>query len=571
MGLNTPRGNRAWLPGALVLAAAVLFYFINRPAYRGYFSDDDLATMTWAPNVGLGIYSLDLISPKFSDLNVRPVGLLYYRFLGRTFQLRYAPYVLVVQMVHVLNVLLLFLLLRQLEFPAIAAGAAVVFYAFTATVMEAYWKPMFVFDLLCATLCLLTLLLYIRGRWFLALFTFWLAYKSKEIAVMLPLALFAYEFLLGKRRWMRLIPYFAISLSFGLQALLHNSAISLGSTYVLHFSPAAALTAARYYSSAILLMPDLWVALLLLPLVVRDRRLYVGAVLMVAVFVPLALLPPEHALAVYWYVPTIGFAIAIAAIASRMPRWAVAAIVLLWLPCNYVLLRDKRRDILAEGDRTRSLLGGLRDYARKIPPVYAVVYNNTPPDVHSWGVDGAIKQVFGPGVEAAWSEGPYAKEAMARVPMAVISFDARGVRGMIRNYDGPQDYARFSEIVQESQFGAGWYDRGEPLRWIGPRAEAFFYRPEDAHGFEILATVPRESLERDGPATVTVFEDGRSMGTETLSKPDFQWLGWTLTRAAPGEKHITIVCKPVRHGGPEDPRDLGIAIWEIGYDSGPIH
>lgn len=559
--------NRTWLLVAGLLAAAILFYFANHPAYRGYFSDDDLATMRWAPIVGLGDYSVSLLSPKFSELNFRPVGCLYYRFLDRTFGLHYMPYVAVLQVLHTVNVVLLFFLLEWLGFPRIAAGAGALFYAFNAAVMEAYWKPMFVFDLLCATLSLGALLLYIRGRWLLALIPFWLAYKSKEIAVLLPMALLVYELLLGQRRWKRLIPYFLISLSFGLQALWHNGSIPQEHTYALHFTPDTLLNAARFYSSAILFLPDLWVALLVLPLLVRDRRLTFGVVLTVSTFLPLLFLRPEHWLGVYWYVPMIGLVIALAAIAARTPRWAIALFFLLWLPLYFVLLRDKRRAILAEGDRTRSFLAALRNYAHQIPPVRAVVFDKAPEHIQNFGVDGAVGQVFGPSVEAAWSGDPRAKEAMAKVPMALIKFDpvTYAVKGMLRSHDGLQSYVRFQENVPESQFGAGWYDKGSALRWAAPRSESIFYRPAGATEFEVMAFLPREIIEPGGPSQVTVFEDDQSLGTVTLSESHLQPLRWKLTGGGTGDKRITIVSKPVRHGGPEDPRDFGIVVAAIGY------
>ena len=58
----------------------------------------------------------------------------------------------------------------------------------SAGAMDAYWKPMYVFDLFCTTFCLASILLYAHGRWILSFIAFWLAYKSKELAVMLPVA-----------------------------------------------------------------------------------------------------------------------------------------------------------------------------------------------------------------------------------------------------------------------------------------------------------------------------------------------------------------------------------------------
>ena len=333
--------NRSWLPLACFLASAVLFYFVNRPAYNGYFSDDDFENLGWPTLAGNDVYYNALVTPKLDEFNFRPVGFLYYRFMVPAFKLRYGPYVAVLQVFHGLNVILLFLVLGRLGFSHVAAGAGALFYAFHAGVLEAYWQPKYVFDLLCCTLCLVTLLLYIRGRWLLALIPFWLAYKSKEIAVMLPVALLAWEWLLGGRKWKRLIPYFLISLTFGVQALWHNRGVPPGTTYALRFTPDTLIGAAGFYSSAIFFLPYLWVLLLCVPWLVRDRRLYVGVILMVAVFIPLLFLP-SRMISVYAYVPLTGLAVAFAAIASRTPRWAIALFFVLWFPLNYAIMRDKR-------------------------------------------------------------------------------------------------------------------------------------------------------------------------------------------------------------------------------------
>lgn len=560
-----PATLRGWAPAAYFLAAVLLFYFANRPAYRAYFSEDDMATLSWAPIAGADTYYGQILSPKFNDLNFRPFATLYYSLLGRTVKLQYAPYVAVLQVLHVANAIMLLLLLRRLGFPTIATCAGTLFYGFHVTTMEAYWKPMFVFDLLCGTLCLCTLLLYLRGHWILALIPFWLAFKSKELAVMLPVALLGYEVVLGERKWKRLLPYFVISLSFGLQAIWHNHALPQGNTYALRFTPDAALTTVRFYSSAMFILPDLWVALLLLPLLIRDRRLWLGIILTVAMFVPLVFLS-NRMLGVYWYVPMIGLAIAVAAIASRIPRWAVAAFFVVWLPLYFVLLRDKRRTILEDGTAMRNVVSSLEEYKDRIPPVRAVVFDNLPPRLGYWGINGAIGVVFGHNVESAYILNPDSKEALSNTPMALITFEQpRGIRGMIRTRDGLQSYVVLADKVDESQFGSGCYDKGAPERWFQPRAEVLFYRPREATQFEIVAFLPRESIAKDGPAEVTLFEDGQSLGTVTLSIPTMQPLRWKLPSGGEGDKHLTIVSKPARHGGPEDDRVLGILVQSLGY------
>jgi len=562
--------RRSWIARhgtviACFLAAAVLFYFANRAAYKGYFSDDDLDNISWPTYVGLEVYSHQLLSFKTSADNFRPVGDLYYRYLYRAFHLNYAPYVEGIQLIHGLNVILLFLLLRRLDFSRVAAGAGALFYSFHTAVMQIWWKPMYVFDLLCATLCVISLLLYVRGRWIWALIAFWLAYKSKEIAVALPAALLAWEWLLGHRKWKRLIPFFLISLSFGLQALWRNRTMDHANAYALHFSPKILWHSVQFYASAVFFIRYAGLGLLLLPIWLRDRRLYFGLIAMTALLTPMLALPGRQE-SVYWYVPMIGVAVVIASLAAKTPGWAIALLFLLWLPFNYTQLREKRSQILADGYRNRVLMSTLRDYASRIRPVRAVVYQNAPDHVQTWGVEGALTQVFGVGTKTAWWQAPDAKEALARVPMVVIRFKSPplAIEGLLRTRPDVQPYIGVMNLAPESQLITGWYDQGSDLRWTQPRAEAIFYRPAAATQFEIVAGMAQDSLDSVGPAQVTLFEDGKALGTEVLAQ-SAQTLRWKLPAGDPGDKHITIVSKPARHGGPEDPRTLGIAIRSIGY------
>lgn len=536
--------TRPWTLPACFLAASVLFFFANRGAYKAYFADDDLDNLGWPTFVGNDVYLKGLATLRFDPNNFRPIGDLYYRYAYRAFHLRFPPYVVVLQIIHGLNVVLLFLILRRLGSSALVAGAGALFYSFHAATLETYWKPMYVFDLLCATFCLLALALYIRGRWILAFIAFWLALKSKELALMLPVVLVAYEWLLGKREWKKLIPFFAISIVIGAQVLWFNRTVDPGNAYALRFDPGSLWQAIAFYASRVFFLPYLGLALLLPLIWIRDRVLYFGLISMAAWIAPLLLLPQRMDTA-YWYVPLIGVAIAVTSIAARLPRWAVALTFALWLPLNFLLMREKRRAIIAGGDRDRAMLAAVGEYARTVPPVRTVVFDNMPDRIHVWGVQGAISLSFGQAVESAWTGMPESKELLTRVPMALIHFRPDfAVRGMVRTRAGAQAYVRFDGPVPAEQFGEGWRERYDDSRWIEQRAACIFYRPAFATDFEMVARI-------FGRTDITVIEDGRTLGTLTAPS-GVQTLRWKLPPADAGEKHISI-------------RSGGLTVKALGY------
>lgn len=377
----------------LLLLAGVLFCVENSSAYSGYFSDDDLSTLVWARVIPFSAVLHGFFSPRLADL--RPSGVLYFFGLVRAAGLHFVPFLAVLQVAHLLNACLLFLTLRQLGFDNAIAASGTLFYAFNAVISDAYWKPMYVYDTLCATWCLVTLLLYMRGHWLIAVVPFWLAYKSKELAVMMPLALAAYELLLSSSpRWKRLVPYFLISVSFGLQALIHNTTVAHYSPYSLRFSRNALIQTLTFYSSALMSVRYAWIGFLALPFFIRDRKLYFGLIFMAATFVPLLFLP-GRLYAVYWYVPMLGLAIAFAAMISRAPRWVMVFALILWIPFNWSVLRNGSRALLDEATDRRDFVMAVFAYSRTNPIPKTVVYEGAPRCMQPWGIEGVIHLACG--------------------------------------------------------------------------------------------------------------------------------------------------------------------------------
>jgi hypothetical protein len=253
----------------------------------------------------------------------------------------------------------------------------------------------------------------------------------------------------------------------------------------------------------------------------------------------------EH---VYWYIPMIGLAIAVAVIASRTPRWAIALFFVVWLPVNYAVLREKRRSLLAVGDEHRWYTMGLMEYARHVPKLKAVVFQAIPRYMGAWGVEGAIRHVFGYEVDITWyGDADKARKLMAEVPMAIVGYHPwdRTVKGLLRTRDEPSSYIRFEDEFPQYQFGEGWEHEWGVQSRIATQAKVTLFRPPESKQFEIVA---------GGPAKVTVFEDDRSLGTQTLTGHSVQPLRWHLPDNSSGSKKITIRSE-----------DNPVAIRAIGY------
>ena len=423
--------SRAWLKLTIFFAiAAALFLIANRASYKGYFMDDDLNTLSWAKNGDVPMFLAWLVSPRFHPENFRPVGAFYYRILGGLFGMNFPPYIAALHFIHFCNVILLYLILRRLKLPPVASGAGALFFLFNVATLDIYWKPMYVFDLLCGTFCLATLLLYIRGNWVLGLVTFWLAYKSKELAVMLPLALAAYELFDGPKNWKRLIPYIAISVSFGLQGLLLSP--NQNNDYAMRFTPSAFWKTWSYYSTELFFVPYL---LILAAILLRDRRIYLGLIAALVLLFPMLALP-GRLFAAYWYAPLIGVAMIAAALATRVPRWALVGFFVIWFAFNYAMLRPKRKAILAASDDNRAYVAAVSGFAREQPGVQAVGYDGAPPAMHEWGIEGAVHIFMGNAAQLFPAASSEFESARTKAPAAIIHWQPDG-RVWVQRVFGP--------------------------------------------------------------------------------------------------------------------------------------
>jgi hypothetical protein len=404
------------------LAIAVIFVALNHQAYDGFFQDDELDNIKWAPSRPAREFLAGFLTPQFALDNFRPTGHLYFALMGSAFGLDFPAWITPVFAIHLLNALLLYLLMRKLSIGQWSAMAGVAFFALSATALEAYWKPMYIFDLLCTTMSLASILFYAYRRWVLSFMAFWLAYKSKELAVMLPAVLVAYEYWFGERKFRILIPFVLASLSFGIQGIVLNP--NKNNAYSFHFTPEALRHTIPFYAKRFLIFPLSGLGLFALAFV-RDRRIWFGLVATSLLMIPLIFLP-GRLFEAYTYLPLVFAVIALATAASHVnPAWAWVALSV-WMPFNMRVIRHERHAILDYDDKVFAFVETIGTWAAKNPDINILVYDGAPPGFHDWGVTGfwniAHKQIDLPALYINW---PETRQTLSTNTVAYGSWDRK--------------------------------------------------------------------------------------------------------------------------------------------------
>lgn len=550
----------------LTAVLALLFLLANRAAYKGYFSDDDLDNILQTRGAELSLFASSLASPKLSEWNFRPVGHFYYKALGTAAGLRFPPYLAVIHLLHLLNALLVWHVLRRLGASTLAAGAGTALFAFHMACFDAYWKPMFVFDVACAFFLLAALLLYLHGRWLLALIPYWLAYKSKEPAVALPAFLFLYEWLLGERKYRRVLPFAPVALSFGLQALFANRGVE--TNYTLRFTPQAVWTTLAFYSTKILLAP--YAGLLLIPAawLARDRRIRFGLIGIAVLMGPMWFLP-GRLFAVYLYVPLIGLAIAAAFTAEHVRPACVAFFFLLWIPGNYMILRKQRGVALAAAQESRPFVEQVQAALAAHPEWNSVVYDGAPRSLEHWGVRAAFRlarQDGGLKVEPLDSPEGHALLAQPHVQTAAWNPALRQVQWQAKVEGQPAP--AFIDMAQGNPawlFREGWYGAEAGYRWMEPEAAVVLRRPAGATAFTVRLNFGPVQFRDQREIELEVRLDGQSLGTRKYTEAGWHEQRWTLPAGPEGETKVTLrSLRPYRPNS-TDPRLLGAAVAAFGF------
>lgn len=558
--------NRRWATPGFFALVIWLFYVASKGAYKGFFSADDLDNLAWTRHAELKSFFVGLVTPQFYASNFRPIGHFYFWALGHAAALDFRPYVAVLHALHLVNLALLWRLLQRLDFSWAARAIGVIFFAFHMAVFDAYWKPMYVFDVLCAVFSLLSVLLWIDKRRWMSLLCFWLAYKSKELAVAVPVILLAYEYLLASFHWKTLVWHFAGGAWFTAQALFAQG--GRGGDYGLRLTPLTLWQTLDFYASQILLVRHAGFGLALLPLWIRDRRLWWG-LLSAALWLAPMLMVPGRRFGAYLYLPLAGLAVAVAALTERVGWKWVAAPLAVWLGFNYAEMRHMRRATLAEAEETAAYVYSLADLAKNGKDIDTVLVDSAPASLRRWGVEGALRYTFDrDDIELIYLEDSDHKEPRPESTLAMLSWDGplKKLYTMRRTAAlGDAPYVEMTRLTPVWQLTKGWYQREGNYRWTMPRAEARVRRPPGANEFQVTVNIGPDYIRAVGKATLKVNVGGQGLGAR-----EFTTNGWLTERfamppGAEGNVDVVFTVDPPFRPKNGDPRPLGIPIAAFGF------
>lgn len=546
------------------LLMAVVFVIVNRAAFEGYFSDDDLDNLSWTTVVAENALPAELVSPVFSEKNVRPVGAYFYRWTGRAFGLDYQKYIPWLFGLHLLNGALLYLLLRRKECSEQGAWAGMLFFVFHAALLEAWWKPMYIFDLSCATLILLSWLL-IRNYWPLAWLAFWLAYKAKEIALFFPVLLLMDALLLQQGRLWVVTPFLLTSLSFGVQAVLVNRARD--NNYTLRFGLESLWVCLSFYWRQAGL--SRFGAALLLPLAYlgKDKQVWISLAGCLALMTPLLFLP-TRLFSVYLYVPFVALAVAVGFSLAKVPRWALALGMGLWLLWNWQVLRQKRNEELQAGQETRAFVEQLKESHQRRPFGDRVVIDSVPPRLRPHGVRGALRLISGNSQIAVLnSEQEVKGQLEANQEYAALSWSGAQKKLEVDYHQLGEARLTNLEFAVPSalwQLGSGWYEKDGGFRWTAKEAVAYLAGNPYSRTLQVRYNIAQQLVEAVGTVRVKLYLNGEFVGESGFSQAGIPVVDYPLPKTYGGKTEVKFIVSP-GFEPPGDGRMLGVAIWGLGF------
>jgi hypothetical protein len=355
---------RRWKEAVVALFILGFFFYFCAHALQVRFALDEMMNMYWYWSPGL--WKLGWAALTFSNSVIRPMGALYYLLLFKMFGFNPLPYNVFRLAVLAVNALIFFWLAARISRSRVAAAMATFVVAYHGDIGNIAYVGSFIYDAFCGGFYFSALLYYMRCRslygrlnlskscTFLGLYI--CALNSKEMAVSLPVVLFAYELLYHApkswkaaevRRWLAdagpMLAAIAITVVFvavktlGPGSLTNAEAFRPAYTWGRFFETNVRYLdeifyAERFSANLVILA---WAALLYAGLRTWDRRLLLLWVWVVVTPLPIAFISGRGGACLY--IVAAGWAIVVAILMEALARRIAREPVFARLPSSAVV------------------------------------------------------------------------------------------------------------------------------------------------------------------------------------------------------------------------------------------
>ena len=410
-----------------VLAALFIFSYFLLFSYNGlsaYLSFDDgmnFISMHQQWEVPLWRNALDAL--KVFTVAPRPLGALFYRPMYSLFGFNPFPYRLVIYLFLAFNIVLFYRLARALDASREGAALATLLFSYNASLFDLYYNTGTVYDVLCFSLYIGALLIYIRERSNYRLSTrtmvivtllYLASLDAKEMSVVMPAALLFYEALYqpkvvkSRPLVLRVASFIAFTAVVAV-IFLKVKVSDMGSHQL--YRPHVSLTfvlngMGRYFEQYLYLRPDSFgaghvviaVAILLgAGALLRSRPVIFGSLFFVVGMIPVAIIPPRSGYAAYIAFPGLTLAMGVILASARekpmrlldQPSLEQPAMIALFLLVAGVSIHAFARDrkigmgnFLWSQERVIGLMNGFKKNIPEFPPDGRALILDDP-----WGPD----------------------------------------------------------------------------------------------------------------------------------------------------------------------------------------
>jgi hypothetical protein len=236
----------------------------------------------------------------------------------------------------------------------------------------------------------------------------------------------------------------------------------------------------------------------------------------------------------YLYVPITAVAIIVGVIAlSPRGEQAVAALLLLWLPWNYLHSRSGRQYEVAAAAENRAYVSEARRFVAKHPNADTLIVAGWPKALASWGARGIFRLLYDtPPVVHDSDEG--ALHHVMQNAALVAEWHPRSQLLQVGTSES-LSYLEMKDPRTIFQLGDGWGQAADFARWFDSDANAVIYPSAG----EFVCTLRLVKMAKTMPVTIRVLLSGRVLGVVQFRATGTQSAQWRVSgigdRAVPVE------------------------------------